>query len=239
MKTLREGYTGEVKDLTVEEGVRHHCIERTITAPSGNQYVIHSDASITDVNNFKELGTFRSINAALDQIYIWEEYREPVLPNLKDRDCVISLLNTKYSFSSTINPVSSAINAEKLIDIGVIVPTLHTAIYLYELFSRTDEIGYNDISNMRAVIENLPLPFEDAVKFCNYAMNKNPECARCIPDELLVKCVRENVTDKLFSPNDITIDQEWLNSPEWSDNFEKETQSDLNKDTEEELDRDF
>lgn len=236
MKTLREGYTETVKDFTVEKGVRNHYIERTITAPSGNQYLIsnpYGGVRIEDVNHFEELGFFRNHPAAYNQIYEWEDNEKQVLPNLKDSDYVLSLLNVKGSCK-----ISSAINAKKLIDIGIINPTLQTAVYLYESLSRTG-IGNNAVLDMKDVLKNIPLSFDDSVKFCNYVINKNPDCAKGIPNELLVKCIKENITDKMFSKNSVTINQEWLNSPEWSDDFEKEAQSNLDKNADEELDRDF
>lgn len=227
MHTLREGYTEEIKNLTVEKGVdmHHHCIKRTITAPSGNQYVIHKDASITDVNNFKDLGTFKSINAALNQIYKWEDNKEQVLPNLKDHNYILSLLDS----SDGVSPFFSYVN--KLIELNVIKPTIQTAIYLYETLKHRYDIDF--------VLDNIPLYFDDAIKFRNYIINKNPECIRYIPDEFLVKCVREKVADKLFSSESITIESEWLKEPDWSDNFKKDAQSDLDKDNDEDLDRDF
>lgn len=243
METLREGYTETVKDFTIEKEPVRHFKGSIVTAPSGNQYMIlqelftkynrsgsymtESDPYITDINRLVRLGTtlYEDHNAALNQIYKWEDKKEQVLPNLKDHNYILSLLDSSAGVSSFFSYVN------RLIELNVIKPTIQTAIYLYKTLKHRYDIDF--------VLDNIPMSFEDTIKFRNYIINKNPDCIRYIPAEFLVKCVREKVADKLFSSESITIEPEWLESPEWSDNFEKETQSDLIKDTEEELDKDF
>jgi len=182
-----------------------------ITTPSGQKYtIIKPSGSYAYIETrYMNAGRADNFKEAMKMIYGWEDAGKSFEPDLTDKKVVMGLMkNDTYCYRTKL-----------LIEDGVIIPNLQTAVYL---FNEQFNDGYNrkgktyyfsNRSNMSTILKELKLNDEELLTFCKYAISRDPMCAESVPGRLMTKMVAAGKGAELLVPSTDGINMDWLKEP--------------------------
>jgi len=176
-----------------------------ITTPSGQKYtIIKPSGSYAYIETrYMNAGRADNFKEAMKMIYGWEDTGKSFEPDLTNKAVVIDLMQKDEYCERT----------KLLIEDGIIVPNLQTAVYLFnDQFENVSGKRHN-LANLGMILSNLKLSDEELLTFCKYAISRDPMCAESVPGRLMTKMVAAGKGAELLVPSTDGINVDWLKEP--------------------------